>query len=645
MTLPGFAVPYQGSASYMSGKYYAALSAVTLTGNARTDIVNIAASQIGYRESGSNSNLSGTATSGSDHTEYGRWYGLQDMWCQMFVSFCASLAGVPETIIPKTASTVTALNFFRSAGRAYSRATVAAGGYTPQAGDLVYFRFPHNQNITNHVGIVTGYRNGILSTIEGNTSAGDGSGDTGYVRAKSYSISSTYIVYICSPDYPDPPETDHVPGVYAVKATALNVRSGPGTSYARIGSLANGAEVRVTGFRGGWGQITYDGKTGYVSMDYLDFRSLLPGGTLYTVTASSLNIRAGAGTSYASVGYLLSGERVTVTATSADGSWGLIASANEAGYGWVSMHYLAAVPDVPDTPGTPETPDTPNSPDTPDTPEHPGQWIGGRYYLWDGADYVPASGFVREEAGTVCFENGYRVTGWRHSDGSSVTVTDGVSEQYSTNPEGLYYFLSDTGYMVTDESYMLGGYRREFNANHTVKPLDGLQNRYGVLYYYKNGVLQTGWQTVNGETYYFQASAAVYGQAASMWMVIGGRVYYFYASTSDTPYALKTSGTIGGVAYSYDPDDGHILYDGFLNCAYANGQHENSPATVTHRDATARYFIGGVMQYGWITVGGEKYYLYLNGSSNGSGFLCVTSRTIGGVWHTFRDDGVCTDET
>lgn len=226
----------------------------------------------------------------------------------MFVSFCAALAGVPETIIPKTASTVTALNFFRSAGRAYSRATVAAGGYTPQAGDLVYFRFSHNQNITNHVGIVTGYRNGTLSTIEGNTAPGWLRG-TGYVRAKAIPSAVHTSSISALPDYPDPPETDHVPGVYAVTATALNVRSGPGTSYGRIGSLANGAEVRVTGFRGGWGQITYDGKTGYVSMDYLDFRSLLPGGTLYTVTASSLNIRAGAGTSYASVGYLLSGER------------------------------------------------------------------------------------------------------------------------------------------------------------------------------------------------------------------------------------------------------------------------------------------------------------------------------------------------
>ena len=78
------AISYSGSSSYKSGKYYTALSKVTKTGNQRTDIVNIAKSQIGYQESSSSSSLSGESYGSNNCTEYGRWYGLQDMWCAMF---------------------------------------------------------------------------------------------------------------------------------------------------------------------------------------------------------------------------------------------------------------------------------------------------------------------------------------------------------------------------------------------------------------------------------------------------------------------------------------------------------------------------------------------------------------------------------
>ncbi len=80
------ALSYSGSASYKSGKYYKALTQVNLTGNQRTDIVNIAKSQVGYQEGANSSQLSGTVRGNGNCTEYGRWYGLQDMWCAMFVS-------------------------------------------------------------------------------------------------------------------------------------------------------------------------------------------------------------------------------------------------------------------------------------------------------------------------------------------------------------------------------------------------------------------------------------------------------------------------------------------------------------------------------------------------------------------------------
>lgn len=195
------ALSYGGSSSYRSGKYYTRLTQVNLTGSQRTDIVNIAKSQIGYQEGSSSSQLSGTTYGGKNYTEYGRWYGMQDMWCAMFVSWCANVAGVSTSIVPKHAYTPSGLDWFKSRGQAYSRATVANGGYTPQPGDIIYFKSSRNSNPTNHVGIVTGYSGGTVYTVEGNTSSATVSTNGGAVCSKSYSISNTYIVYICKPSY------------------------------------------------------------------------------------------------------------------------------------------------------------------------------------------------------------------------------------------------------------------------------------------------------------------------------------------------------------------------------------------------------------------------------------------------------------
>ena len=195
------AVNYSGSSSYKSGKYYTRLKNVSLTGNQRTDIVNIAKSQIGYQEGSSSSQLSGASYGGKNYTEYGRWYGLQDMWCAMFVSWCANLAGVSTSIVPKHCFTPDGLSWFKSRGLAYTRKTVANGGYTPKAGDIIYFKSARNSNSTNHIGIVTGYSNGTVYTIEGNSSSATISTNGGAVVSKSYSISNTYIVYICKPNY------------------------------------------------------------------------------------------------------------------------------------------------------------------------------------------------------------------------------------------------------------------------------------------------------------------------------------------------------------------------------------------------------------------------------------------------------------
>lgn len=71
----------------------------------------------------------------------------------------------------------------------------------------------------------------------------------------------------CHADYITPVQGSPV----AVKVSgSLNVRTGPGTSYARAASLYNGETVLLLTSSGGWSRILYHGtKTGYVSSQYI----------------------------------------------------------------------------------------------------------------------------------------------------------------------------------------------------------------------------------------------------------------------------------------------------------------------------------------------------------------------------------------
>lgn len=239
--LPGLAqeaqaLHYDGSSSYESGKYYRALTQVQLTGDGRTDIVNVAKSQVGYQEGGSQNQLSGEVYGGVSYTEYGRWYGLQDMWCAMFASWCANVAGISTSVIPSHSYTPSGLQWFRDRNRAFSREQVADGLYTPQPGDLIYFKSPRNTNPTNHVGIVTGYSNGTVYTIEGNVGGMGSHTNGGTVAQFSYPISNTYIVYICSPGYTAGSTGVNVwnTRMEALRSAVYSVETGGEADYDRI---------------------------------------------------------------------------------------------------------------------------------------------------------------------------------------------------------------------------------------------------------------------------------------------------------------------------------------------------------------------------------------------------------------------------
>lgn len=134
-------------------------------------------------------------------------------------------------------------------------------------------------------------------------------------------------------------------GKYFVTASSLRVRKSPTTSSSTLGTVAKGTMLTITQLNGDWGYVSSGaGVKGWVALKYVS--STRPTGSSssnsYTVTADTLNVRAGGSTSYERIDALKYGANVTVTRTS--GSWGRISykKGDSTRTGWVKLDYLRA---------------------------------------------------------------------------------------------------------------------------------------------------------------------------------------------------------------------------------------------------------------------------------------------------------------
>ncbi len=129
-----------------------------------------------------------------------------------------------------------------------------------------------------------------------------------------------------------------------VNAGPLNVRSGPGTGYSRVGSLSAGSTLTVVEKLDGWYKITGGNVSGYVSAAYVTMgaapKATASGSAASTekgyVNTSALNVRSGPSTDCDKIGSLSIGTSVTITET-LDG-WYQITSGDITGY--VSSDYI-----------------------------------------------------------------------------------------------------------------------------------------------------------------------------------------------------------------------------------------------------------------------------------------------------------------
>ncbi len=161
------------------------------------------------------------------------------------------------------------------------------------------------------------------------------SGDAvyGYTRFDSVSNPS-----VSNPSNGNDIDIGSDPYYYAITVSDVNVRAGAGTSYDSLGRIDSGTKISITGepIAGGsytWYKMcgtTTTGETvmGYVAAEYLTI--------LYKgITNSNINVRADAGTSYASLGRLDAGTEIIIYGSetiSSDGyNWNLIEGKTSSG--------------------------------------------------------------------------------------------------------------------------------------------------------------------------------------------------------------------------------------------------------------------------------------------------------------------------
>ncbi len=165
------------------------------TGQNIADLIAVARTQLGYQELNTSTGYPIAPNASAGYTKYGASFGdPTGEWCAYFVSWCATNAGIPTSVVPRLGNCAATVNWYKKHSEFYSRSS----GYNPKTGDIVFFNWSGGER-AKHIGIVTGVSGNNLYTIEGNTGS-----DRGYMCcARTRSRSASYIVGYGVPAYND----------------------------------------------------------------------------------------------------------------------------------------------------------------------------------------------------------------------------------------------------------------------------------------------------------------------------------------------------------------------------------------------------------------------------------------------------------
>ena len=148
-------------------------------------------------------------------------------------------------------------------------------------------------------------------------------------------------------------------GTGTVTGSDVRMRSGASTSSSIIGTYPKGTQMTVTGISGNWYAVSYDGKTGYVSSDYMSIGSApaaatdpapapaasnndTNSGKTGSVIGTSVRMRSGPSTDYDILGTYSNGVNVNVLGS--ENGWYKVSYNGKTGY--IKADYVRVTPET-----------------------------------------------------------------------------------------------------------------------------------------------------------------------------------------------------------------------------------------------------------------------------------------------------------
>lgn len=145
-------------------------------------------------------------------------------------------------------------------------------------------------------------------------------------------------------------------GTGTVTGSDVRMRSGASTSSSVIGTYGKGTQMTVTGVSGNWYAVNYNGKTGYVSSDFMSLASgstasnntasntsntAATGGKSGSVIGTSVRMRSGPSTDYDILGTYSNGVKLNVLGS--ENGWYKVSYNGKTGY--IKADYVRVTPD------------------------------------------------------------------------------------------------------------------------------------------------------------------------------------------------------------------------------------------------------------------------------------------------------------
>ena len=292
-------------------------------------LLKIAAAEIGYREKETNSQLDNPSANAGDanYTKYARdlaaagYYQASKQgfaWCDMFVDWCfLQLCGskaAAEEMICQTglygAGCDWSARYYREQGRFFTS--------DPKPGDQIFF------NNYAHTGIVERIVNGVITTIEGNTS--------NQVARRTYSINSNSIDGYGRPKYAvenfvESVETPEIGDIVTFTGSKHYISATTGT-----GKSCKPGTAKITATKPGAPHpyhaiyVAGGGSNVYGWIDAADIKVQQPDQTDCTITLPVLR-NGSKGTTVRALQILLIGNKYDLGTYGADGDFGALTEA------------------------------------------------------------------------------------------------------------------------------------------------------------------------------------------------------------------------------------------------------------------------------------------------------------------------------